>query len=249
MKKAVGYIRVSTVAQAEEDKFGIDSQKETILAYAKEHDFEVIEFYVDDGVSGVKEVRPALDEILYSNESDCEYEAVIVAKSDRMARDIKLYFYYLYTLEKKNIKLISVTEDFDDDSGLSNVYRSLLLFVAEQERKNICARTSSGRRLKAKGGGYSGGRAPYGYIASGGKLKVNQAEVSLVKRVFELKDDGCGLKAIASHLKEEGFITRGGKDFSPSTIKSILDNKKTYQGYYKYGDEMEYVRGEHTALI
>ena len=78
-----------------------------------------------------------MNQILYDNEvCNPPVEAVIAYKSDRIARDIKLYFYFLFVLEKRGIKLLSVKEQFDDDPyGLSSVYRALMLFVAEQERK------------------------------------------------------------------------------------------------------------------
>lgn len=246
-QKAVGYIRVSTNAQAEDDKFGISSQKEIIESYAKANDYELVKFYIDEGISGVKETRPELDKILYSTD-DVEYSTVIVAKSDRVARDIKLYFYYLYTLEKKNIKLVSVSEDFNDDMGLGNVYRSILLFVAEQERKNICARTSGGRNIKARSGGYAGGSVPYGYEVVEGRLEVNEAEKPIVQLVFKELDIGLSYNKICKELSSLGYKTRKGGDFTSSNIQSIKNNQKVYEGYYKYGAN-EYVKGKHQALI
>lgn len=246
-QKAVGYIRVSTNAQAEDDKFGISSQKEIIEQYAKANDYELVKFYIDEGISGVKETRPELDKILYSTDS-VEYDTVIVAKSDRVARDIKLYFYYLYTLEKKNIKLVSVSEDFNDDMGLGNVYRSILLFVAEQERKNICARTSGGRNIKARSGGYAGGNAPYGYEVVEGRLEVNETEKPIVQLVFKELDTGLSYNKICKELSSLGYKTRKGGDFTSSNIQSIKNNQKVYEGYYKYGAN-EYVKGQHQALI
>ena len=80
---------------------------------------------------------------------------MIVFKNDRIARDTKLYFYYFYTLEKRNVKLLSTEEHFSEGDDFANIYRSLLMFVAEQERKNIALRTGRGRSLKAQCGGYS----------------------------------------------------------------------------------------------
>lgn len=245
--KAVGYIRVSTNAQAEDDKFGISSQKEIIEKYAKDNGYELVDIYVEEGVSGVKETRPELDKILYG-EAEVDYDTVIVAKSDRIARDIKLYFYYLYTLEKKGVKLVSVAETFDDELGLGNVYRSILLFVAEQERKNICARTSGGRNIKARSGGYSGGGVPYSYIAKDGKLEVNEQERPIIELVFKELELGISYGKICKDLSAEGYRTRKGSEFTPSNIQSIKNNLKVYQGYYKYGDN-DYVKGQHQALI
>lgn len=249
-KNAVGYVRVSTDGQVGEDKFGIDSQKQSILLYANNNGYNIVKWYVDEGVSGVKDNRPELDKILYGdNVTNPPFEAVIVAKSDRIARDIKLYFYYLYTLEKKNVKLLSVCEHFDDDNGLSGIYRSIMLFVAEQERKNIAMRTSSGRRIKAKAGGYSGGRAPYGYSVSDGQLVRNEKEVPIVLAVFKGLDEGKTLWAIADGLTEAGYVTRKGTPFRESNIRSIRDNRPLYEGMYKYGKDMNWVKGVHEPIL
>ena len=103
MKNVVGYVRVSTDGQTGEDKFGVESQKEQIMKYCAENNMQVSEWYVDEGESGVKESRPALDRLLFGELQNPPVVAVIVAKSDRMARDIKLYFYYMMLLQKKNI--------------------------------------------------------------------------------------------------------------------------------------------------
>ena len=106
-KNAVGYVRVSPVEQADDDRFGIDVQKQEILLYANNNGYNVVDWKIDK-ISGAKDDRPALNEILYGEEvSNPPFEAVIVFKNDRLARDTKLYFYYLYTLEKKGIKLLN----------------------------------------------------------------------------------------------------------------------------------------------
>lgn len=249
-KNAVGYIRVSTEGQVGDDKFGIDSQKQSILLYANENGYNIVEWFIDKAVSGVKDNRPELDKILYGTDvTNPPYEAVIVAKSDRMARDIKLYFYYLYTLEKKNIKLLSVCEQFDDDNGLSGIYRSIMLFVAEQERRNIAMRTSGGRRIKAKAGGYSGGRSPYGYKVENSQLVINEDEVPIVKAVFEGLDVGRTLWDIADGLTAAGYTTRKGTPFRESNVRSIRDNRPFYEGMYKYGKDMNWVKGVHEPIL
>ena len=138
MKNVVGYIRVSTDAQAQEDKFGIEGQKTAIMEYCAKNDMQISDWFIDEGESGVKESRPQLDRLLFGEISNPPVEAVIVYKSDRMARDIRLYFYYMMLLEKKGIELISATEPVvDDESGLGGVYKALMMFVASEERKNI----------------------------------------------------------------------------------------------------------------
>ena len=248
--KAVGYIRVSTKQQAAEDRLGIEAQKQAIQTYADREGYEIVRWYKDE-ISGVKENRDALDEILFGVDMDnLGAKAVIAYKSDRIARDIKLYFYYLFVLEKRHIKLLSVTEQFDDDAyGLSSIFRTLMLFVAEQERKNINARTSGGRRAKAAQGGYAGGKPPYGYRVMGKKLVVDEGEAEMVREIFAYRDLGCCMQEIADLLNDKGYRTRKGHCFVSVNISKILNNRPVYEGYYRYGNMDRWVKGQHEAIL
>lgn len=245
MKKAIAYIRVSTEGQFGDDKYGVDSQKQAILDFANEQGYQIQNWYIDK-ISGTTEERPELDKILYRPDELPQHEAVIVFKSDRIARDTKLYFYYFYTLEKRNIKLLSSVEQFDEGNDFANIYRSLLMFVAEQERKNIALRTSKGRQLKAQCGGYSGGNKPYGYSVLDGVLTINPSERGVVELIF--KNKSLPLSDICDILQENGYKTRKDKRFQPSTVRSILQNEKFYQGFYKYGGS-NWVKGVHTPIL
>ena len=248
LKNAIGYIRVSTKEQAKEDKYGVDAQRKAIEKYAEENGYYITEFKIDE-VSGASEDRPSLNEILYGEVTNPPTQAVIVYKNDRVARDTKLYFYYLYTLEKKSIKLISIEEKFDEGNEFANVYRALLQFVAEQERKNIAIRTGNGRKIKAMCGGYSGGRCPYGYKIQNHRLVINKKELPIVEYVFKQLDKGVPMLTIADNLNDMGYRTRKGTKFHNTSVKSIANNRKVYEGYYKYGDDMEYVKGVHEPIL
>lgn len=250
MRQVIAYIRVSTDGQAKEDKFGIESQKRIILEYCATHDMTVIAWYVDDGESGVKESRPQLDTILYGDISNPPVEAVVVAKSDRIARNIKLYYYFMMLLEKRGLSLISATEEVvNDDTGLGNVYKALMLFVAEQERTNITKRTSGGRAIKASQGGYSGGRVPFGYKPIGKQMVVCETEATIVRDIFTMKDNGETYQRIADVLNDKGIVTGRGKPWRTSSVQSIIENRKLYQGFYRYGKDSDWVKGQHEAIL
>lgn len=248
LKNAIGYIRVSTGQQADDDKYGIDVQKREILLYANDNGYSIVDWKIDE-ISGAKDDRPALNEVLYGAVINPPFEAVIIFKNDRLARDTKLYFYYLYTLEKKNIKLLSTKEEFSEGSDFANIYRALLQFVAEQERKNIALRTGKGRSMKAQCGGYAGGRCPYGYKVSNGRLIINENEKDVVKIIFEKHDQDTPMLTIAEWLNNNGYSTRKGTRFQAANISSILKNRPLYEGMYKYGKDMNWVKGVHEPIL
>lgn len=248
MKNVVAYIRVSTDGQCGDDKFGLEVQREQIIEYCSKNDMNILKWYTDEGESGAKE-RPGFDEIVYGEVSNPPYEAVVVAKSDRVARDINIYYYYKMLLIKKDVKLISIAEDFGQFGVFASMLEAFTLCVAEMERDNINKRTSSGRKVKAAKGGYSGGRPPYGYTPLNGKLVIVPEEAEVVRFVIEAKDKGMTYQTICDSLNDEGKTNRSGTKFSISTLQVIIDNKPLYQGMYRYGKDSEWVEGEHEPIL
>lgn len=110
-------------------------------------------------------------------------------------------------------------------------------------------RTSRGRMSKARCGGYSGGRVPYGYKVENGTLVVDEEERKVVEFIFERAWDGAPQLIIAEELNAQGFKTRGGRCFYCSTVRSVLHNEEFYRGKYKYGDMPNYVPGLHEPIL
>lgn len=249
MKSVIGYTRVSTDGQVGEDKFGLEEQKNQILDYCVRNDMEVVRWFTDEGESGAKE-RPGFDEIIYGEVWNPPYEAVVVAKSDRVARDINVYYYYKMMLRKKDVQLISVAEDFGQFGVFANMLEAFTLCVAEMERENITKRTSGGRRQKAKRGGYSGGKPPMGYKAENGKLVINPTEAEVVRFVFAEREAGNTMLGIVDKLNKSNFKSRSGRPFALSSVQRILNNENTYRGLYRYGGkDSEWIKGEQEPIL
>lgn len=250
MKNVVAYIRVSTDGQLGDDKFGLEAQKEQIIDYCRRNDMNILKWYSDEGESGAK-YRPGFDAIVYGDVSNPPYEAVVVAKSDRVARDINIYFYYQGALLRKNVELISICEDFGQFGVFANMLKAFTLTCAEMERENINKRTSAGRSVKSSKGGYSGGRTPFGYRPENHQMVIVPSEAEIVRTIFRMKDEeGATYKAIVEHLNSEGKTNRSGTKFSISTVQTIYENKKVYEGLYRYGGEnATWVKGVHEPIL
>lgn len=250
MRRAVAYCRVSTDGQVGEDKFGIASQKDMIREYAKKNGFEIVDWFIDEGVSGTESKRPALSRLLEGEVTNPPVDAVIVAKADRLARDITLYYGFKAKLADLKLEIISVTEDWSAQDKLTGmILENFLAMVAQIERENIRIRMSGGRKQKAKRGGYAGGQAPMGYKVVNGQLAINEEEAKVVRFIFDRKGSGCSMLSTVSALNEAGLKTRNGKPFVISTVQSIWNNERTYRGEYKYGKDGEWVKGAHEPIL
>ena len=85
-KRAVIYARVSTLEQV--DGTSLQTQVETCERYARGCGYRVIERFVDEGVSGAKASRPALDRLIRRAKGG-GVDVVVVAKLDRFGRSMR----------------------------------------------------------------------------------------------------------------------------------------------------------------
>lgn len=255
MKRAVAYCRVSTAGQVGDDKFGIDAQREMITDYCKANAIEIADWYIDEGISGAEKRRPALDRLLEGEVTNPPVQYVIVAKTDRLARDINLYYAFKSRLADMDLEIISVKEDWSaQDKLTAMILENFMAVVAEIEKENIRVRMMGGRRQKAKRGGYSGGRAPMGYRVEDGGLVVNEDEAPAVRFLFDRKHSGCTMLSTVDALNDAGFRTRNGKPFVISTVQSIWNNEPLYRGMYRYGrgkdkKDIPWVQGVHEPIL
>lgn len=166
--RAAIYCRVSTKKKGQ-DPF---MQLREIRAYCKRRGWKVSKEYIDDGVSGTKESRPALDELM----RDCRkrlVSAVIVYRYDRFARSLLFLVKALSEFDSLGIDFISLHEGVDTTSPNGRLIFGIFASIAGFERDLIVQRIKSGLEL-ARVRGKRLGRPPV--------LKLSEEEVKQLKR-------------------------------------------------------------------
>jgi site-specific DNA recombinase len=249
MTKAAGYLRVSGEGQLGEDRYGLAAQREAVETYAKAQGYEVAEWYVDEAISGATLDRPELTRLL--NDAGGKFAFVIVAKMDRIARDLMAQLWIEKELLRGNVELISVAEPFRGQDPANVLFRQVIGAFAQFERARIAERMAGGRKQKARGGGYAGGGAPIGYTAEKGAkvLSLDAEKAETVRRLFELREEcpGASLEALAGMMNAEGLTTAQGAIWRKAQVKRVLDRREFYAGAYSYaGIQAE---GKHEAII
>ncbi|MFT5266262.1 MAG: DNA invertase Pin-like site-specific DNA recombinase [Polaribacter sp.] len=135
--KAAIYIRVSTVSQ------NTDLQKDGLVEYAQRAKFSIEKEYVDIAVSGRKEGRPALRQLMkaaYNREFDC----VVVWKFDRFARSVSHLLKALEEFNHLGIRFISVQDQIDTNSPMGRAMFTIIGAMAELESSLISERVKAG---------------------------------------------------------------------------------------------------------
>jgi DNA invertase Pin-like site-specific DNA recombinase len=152
VKRAALYLRVSTVDQHPETQ-GLDLRR-----FAGERGYEIVQEYVDHGVSGMKVRRPALDQLL-KDAHRRRFDAVIAWSCDRLARSTKHFLQVLDELNELGIQFLSQRETIDTEGPLGRAIVVIISAIAELERSLIVERVRAGMR-RAKLEGRRIGRTP-----------------------------------------------------------------------------------------
>jgi DNA invertase Pin-like site-specific DNA recombinase len=152
VKRAALYLRVSTVDQHPETQ-GLELRR-----FAAERGYQIVQEYVDHGVSGTKVRRPALDQLL-KDAHRRGFDAVIVWSCDRLARSTKHFLQVLDELNELGIQFLSQRETIDTDGPLGRAIVVIISAIAELERSLIVERVRAGMR-RAKLEGRRIGRTP-----------------------------------------------------------------------------------------
>lgn len=239
------YIRVSTQEQAKEG-YSIGEQTERLEKYAQAHGWTVFKKYTDPGYSGANMQRPALKQLIQDAKSH-KFEKVIVYKLDRLSRSQKDTLMIIEDILLKNdVDFVSMNENFDTSTPFGKAMIGILAVFAQLEREQIKERMKMGKEARAKEGKFNGGGGiPYGYEYSDGRLIVNDYEAMVIKKIFDLANEGKAAGAIAGALTRAGYKPKKGS-WNDSSVRKMIESK-VYIGFLKY--QNKWYKGDHDPII
>jgi len=131
------YARVSTADQS------TAPQLDVLRAYAKARGLVVAEEYVDEGQSGAKARRPALDQML-ADARRRRLDAVACVKLDRLARSVRHLTEMAAEFDALGVGLVVLDQAIDTTTPAGRLLFHVLGSIAEFERDLIRERTVAG---------------------------------------------------------------------------------------------------------
>jgi len=184
------YARVSTSDQ------DCTQQLTALREYVSARGWTVQGEYVDNGHSGSKDTRPAMNRLIAAARKR-SVDAIVVWKMDRWGRSMPHFIASLEELRNLGVRFIAITQgiDTDESNPAAKLMMNLLAAFSEFERELIVERTRAGL-ARARKAGRIGGRRP---------LVVDR------KRVEELADEGATVREIGAEM-----------GISPASVSRIL---------------------------
>lgn len=180
MEKTAIYMRVSTTLQTTEN------QLIPLTEYAKRMGLEIVSVYKDEGISGVKSKRPALNDML-KDAVKGKFSQILIYDISRLGRSLKELINLLNDFNQLKIRLVFLQQGIDTSTSTGQMMFNLLGVFAEWERNTIVDRVNAGldrARLEGK--------------KLGRPTTINDSVINAVRL---LRSKSLGIRKIATELK------------------------------------------------
>ena len=256
--QTAGYIRLSIEDSGKTDGYSLENQEKLVRDYiADQQDMRLYRLYIDNGATGTVFQRPAFDEMM-QDMKEGKINCIVVKDLSRLGRNYLEAGNYLEQIFPFfRVRFISITDGYDSNSP-DVTDESLIIplknIINEGYAKDISLKITTSFESRKKQGQFMGRYPVYGYLkdpANKNHLIVNPETCGIVKRIFQMRNSGMALGAIASQLNAEGipsparylWIKGLSKEerhqdsyWDRINVKRLLTNKM-YLGILVYGKE------------
>lgn len=237
-RQAVAYYRVSSKEQAEKD-LSIPAQKRAVREWAAREGRPLVKEFVEPGDSarddGRPEFRKMIGELL---DGSIVADTIVVTHTSRFMRNTEASFVYRRKLEKKGVRVVSVTQPTDD--GPSGKLMETIFAAFDQYESDMNAyRTMAAMQQNAREGNFNGSSAPFGFQVAKvmvgknerGRLVKHPDESNIARMLFGLWIDGRGAKAVAAELNRRGVEHRG-RMWTKDDVLRVIEEEASAGTYY-----------------
>lgn len=146
-KQVCLYCRTSTDRQSK----GLESQERALIEYCKQKGITDYVVFKDEGVSGTKQSRPALNEMMSLVENG-QVKMVLVYSFSRFARSTRHLVEALDLFQCMGVEFVSVSEQIDTSTSIGKAVYTIISAISALERDLISERVVAGLdNAKAKG--------------------------------------------------------------------------------------------------
>lgn len=205
-----GYTRISVDLEEGRDNTSIENQKAIIEEFVRQKfPGSSLDLYVDRDRSGYtfeqREDYQKMRKLMMKN----QYDILIVKDLSRFSRRNSYGLVELETLRDAGIRIISIGDNIDYPTNEDWMRIQIYFFMNEMPVTDTSKKVKSVINRRQKDGKWICA-VPYGYRLLSGKsgaFEVDEPAAEVVRKIFELYNDGWGYKRISNWLTDEGIPT------------------------------------------
>ena len=204
------YVRLSAEDKKQKGD-SIETQQAIIAAYISDHhDFELVEVYIDNGLSGQSFERPAFNRMITDMENGIINACVTKDLSRLGCNTIDTGYYVEKYFPTKGIRFIAITDDYDSANPNSGgIMLSLKNMVNEAFALEIGRKVRQSKQMNIQKGLFVGRFAPYGYLKcqkSKHQFVPDPYAAPIVQKMFDMVSNGKKVSEVADWLNTSGIL-------------------------------------------
>ena len=227
MLRVAAYCRVST--SQEDQRNSLENQRRYFSEYiSRQPDWELVEVYADEGLSGTSSDRPAFRRMLAAAAEE-KIDLILTKEVSRFARNTVDTLAYTRLLRRQGVGIVFIGDHIDTRQNDGEFRLTIMASVAQEESRKISERVKWGQQRSMERGVVFGCDNIYGFTLQGGELTVKPEQAAVVREVYRrFLMDGKGTYIIARELTAEGIPPPSGKgkSWSSTMVLRLLRGEK-----------------------
>jgi site-specific DNA recombinase len=236
--RCAAYARYSSDRQS---PASIDDQLRKCSEFAELNGWSILpqHVYTDEAISGAGADRPGLTWLIEAiSRSDRPFDVLLLDDTSRLYRNLGDSMKLIEQLSFIGIRVVSVSQGIDTQNEQADVLMTVHSLVDSLYIKELAKKTHRGLEGCVLKGLHAGGRC-FGYenVREGDsvRLRINESEAAVVRRIFEMSAEGSSLKTIAKTLNQEHVPSprpRSGKKYATWCMTAVREmlRRELYAG-------------------
>ena len=216
------YLRVSTRSQVEGSGLGQQEKdaRAWIELWFRGIPFEIVEVFVDDGISGKVDNRR--DQVRLNKAIGAGgVDLVIAQKLDRFGRTMRDIQRWVWEMNGHGLRVVTADGRIDSQGEMFELVLALLAYMAQLEHELIFSRTFNGREAKIDAGGWAAGPPPFGFMLEGmgskkgSRIVRSEGECRVLAMGAEcMIEQGMNYSETVDFLNGKEMFTRTGRPWT-----------------------------------
>ena len=161
-----------------------------------------------------------------------KFDLILTKEISRFSRNTIDSIKYTQELLASDVGVLFLSDNINTILPDSELRLTIMSSIAQEEVRKLSERVRFGMKRSREKGHVLGNNVITGFTKEKGKLKIDEKEAKMIRRIYSLYASGeYGLSKISKILYEEGYKNKKDDYIHITTLRRMITNPK-YKGFY-----------------
>lgn len=194
--------------------------------------WKYVDGYIDEGISGTSVKNRTNFLKMIRDGKDDKFDLILTKEISRFSRNTVDSIKYTQELLASDVGVLFLSDNINTILPDSELRLTIMSSIAQEEVRKLSERVRFGMKRSKEKGHVLGNNVITGYTKEKGKLKINEKEAIMIRKIYSMYASGeYGLAKISKILYDQGYKTKKGDYIHATTLRRMITNPK-YKGFY-----------------